>query len=244
MRIPRIFTAQKLQINASIELEPGPSQHLSRVLRMKPGDSIILFDGTGGQYPATISALGRKSVVAITADFDPVERESGLCLHLGIAISRGERMDWVVQKATELGVSAITPLRSERTEVRLSGERAEKKLRHWQQIATSACEQCGRNRLPNIQPAQNLAQWVSGVEADTRLVLHHRASSARTDATSPSSIALLVGPEGGLSPDEITAAEQAQFSSLQLGPRVLRTETAPLAAIAILQARWGDMAGS
>ena len=104
MRIPRIFSAQKLQINASIELEPGPSQHLSRVLRMKPGDSIILFDGTGGQYPATISALGKKCVVATTADFDPVEHESGLCLHLGIAISRGERMDWVVQKATELGV--------------------------------------------------------------------------------------------------------------------------------------------
>ena len=244
MRIPRVYTAQALRSDTSFELEPGPSQHLSRVLRMKPGDSIILFDGTGGQYPAIISALGRKCVVAITADLDPVERESGLCLHLGIAISRGERMDWVVQKATELGVNTITPLRSERTEVRLSGERAGKKLRHWQQIATSACEQCGRNRLPNIQPAQDLAQWISGVEADTRLVLHHRASSAQTDATSPSSIALLVGPEGGLSPEEITAAEQAQFSSLQLGPRVLRTETAPLAAIAILQARWGDMAGS
>ena len=244
MRIPRIFSAQKLQSNASIELEPGPSQHLSRVLRMKPGDSIILFDGTGGQYATTISALSRKSVVAITSDFDPAERESGLCLHLGIAISRGERMDWVVQKATELGVSAITPLRTERTEVRLNMERAEKKLRHWQQIATSACEQCGRNRLPNIQPAQDLAQWVDGVQADTRLVLHHRASAAQTDTTSPSSIALLVGPEGGLSPDEITAAEQGGFSSLQLGPRVLRTETAPLAAIAILQARWGDMAGT
>ena len=244
MRIPRIYTAQTLRENASFELEPDPSQHLSRVLRMKPGDSVILFDGTGGQYPATISALGRKSVVAITADFDPVERESGLCLHLGIAISRGERMDWVVQKATELGVSAITPLRTERTEVRLNMERAEKKLRHWQQIATSACEQCGRNRLPNIQPAQDLAQWVSGVQADTRLVLHHRASTAQTDTTSASSIALLVGPEGGLSSDEIATAEQAQFRSLQLGPRVLRTETAPLAAIAILQARWGDMSGT
>ena len=242
MRIPRIFTTQELQINANIQLEPGPSQHLSRALRMKPGDNIILFDGTGGQYPATISTLGRTSVVAITADFDPVERESGLSVHLGIALSRGERMDWIVQKATELGVSAITPLRTERTEVRLSGERAEKKLRHWQQIATSACEQCGRNRLPDIQPTQNLAQWVNVVEADARLVLHHRANSARMDATSPSSIALLVGPEGGLSPGEITAAEQAQFLSLQLGPRILRTETAPLAAIAILQGRWGDMA--
>ena len=242
MRIPRIFNAQKLQSNASIELEPGPSQHLSRVLRMKPGDGIILFDGTGGQYPATINELGRKSVVATSADFDPVERESGLCLHLGIAISRGERMDWVVQKATELGVGAITPLRTERTEFRLRGERAEKKLRHWQQVATSACEQCGRNRLPRIQPVQDLAQWISTVQADIRLVLHHRAGTAQSGATSPSSIALLVGPEGGLSPAEITAAEQAQFSSMQLGPRILRTETAPLAAIAILQARWGDMA--
>ncbi len=244
MRIPRIFTAQKLQINAAIELEPGPSQHLSRVLRMKPDDSIILFDGTGGQYPAIIRELSKKSVTATTADFEPVERESNLSLHLGIAISRGERMDWVVQKATELGVSGITPLRTERTEVRISGERAEKKLRHWQQIATSACEQCGRNRLPHIQPVQDLAQWISGVQADTRLVLHHRAGTAQTGAAAPSSIALLVGPEGGLSPAEITSAEQAGFSSLQQGPRVLRTETAPLAAIAILQARWGDMAAS
>jgi 16S rRNA (uracil1498-N3)-methyltransferase len=244
VRIPRIYTAQALRANLSIELEPGPSQHLSRALRMKPGDGIILFDGTGGQYPATINELGRKSVVATTTDFDPVERESGLRLQLGIAISRGERMDWVVQKATELGVSSITPLRTERTEVRLSGERAEKKLRHWQQVATSACEQCGRNRLAHIQPVQDLMQWISEVQADTRLVLHHRAGTAETGASSPCSIALLVGPEGGLSEAEITAAEQARFSALRLGPRVLRTETAPLAAIAILQARWGDMADS
>jgi 16S rRNA (uracil1498-N3)-methyltransferase len=211
---------------------------------MKPGDGIILFDGTGGQYPATINELGKKSVTATTANFDHVERESGLHLQLGIAISRGERMDWVVQKATELGVSGITPLRTARTEVRLSGERAGKKLRHWQQVATSACEQCGRNRLPHIQPAQDLEQWISDTHADIKLVLHHRAGTAQTDTASPSSIALLVGPEGGLSTDEITAAEQAGFSSLQLGPRVLRTETAPLAAIAILQARWGDMVDS
>lgn len=244
MRIPRIYTAQALHNNASIELEPGPSQHLSRVLRMKPGDAIILFDGTGGQYPATIESLSRKSVVASTAGHDPLERESGLSVHLGIAISRGERMDWVVQKATELGVSDISPLYTQRTEVRLNGERAEKKLRHWQQIASSACEQCGRNRLPNVQPVLDLEQWLGGVQADAKLVLHHRASAGWAGATAPTSIALLVGPEGGLSPAEISAAEQAGFSSLQLGPRILRTETAPLAAIAILQARWGDMAAS
>lgn len=243
MRIPRIYTAQTLRSNASIELEPGPSQHLSRVLRMKPGDAIILFDGTGGQYPATVTAVSRKSVVATTADHDPAERESGLCVQLGIAISRGERMDWVVQKATELGVGTIVPLRTQRTEVRLNGERAEKKLRHWQQVVTSACEQCGRNRLPAVQPVQDLEQWLGAVQADAKLVLHHRAGANRAGATAPASVALLVGPEGGLSPTEISAAEQAGFSSLQLGPRVLRTETAPLAAIAILQARWGDMAG-
>lgn len=242
MRIPRIYTAQALQANTVVELEPGPSQHLSRVLRLKPGDGLILFDGSGGQYPATISELGKKSVLATTAAFDPVERESGLHLELGIAVSRGERMDWVVQKATELGVSRIVPLRSERTELRLNPERADKKLRHWQQIAVSACEQCGRNRLPDIQPLQDLLDWAPGVQAECRLVLHHRAGSAPDSGPAPASVALLVGPEGGLSAAEIAAAEQAGFSSLQLGPRVLRTETAPLAAIAILQARWGDMA--
>jgi 16S rRNA (uracil1498-N3)-methyltransferase len=244
MRIPRIYTGQSLQANTIVELEPGPSQHLSRVLRMKVGDSLVLFDGSGGQYPAAISAIDRKAVTAATGDFEAIELESDLCLHLGIAISRGDRMDWVVQKATELGVSSIAPLVTERTEIRLGGERGErgdKKLRHWQQIATSACEQCGRNRLPKILPPQALAQWLQNVEADIRLVLHHTAENADPGSSSAASVALLVGPEGGLSPAEISSAGRAGFSSLQLGPRVLRTETAPLAAIAILQARWGDM---
>ncbi len=241
MRIPRIFTAQTLKAQASIELEPGPSQHLARVLRMNPGDGIILFNGCGGQYPATISALDRKSVVVATADFEAVECESGLGIELGIAISRGEKMDWVIQKATELGVSTIAALVTERTEVRLKGEREEKKLRHWQQVAIGACEQCGRNRLPRIQPPQSISHWIGTVQADARLVLHHRAGEVEKNITAPTSAALLVGPEGGLSPAEIAAAEQAGFSSLRLGSRILRTETAPLAAIAILQARWGDM---
>ena len=242
MRVPRIYTAASIEANGDIELEPGPSRHLSRVLRMKIGDSVVLFNGSGGQYPARITAIDRKSVRASVGDFEPVELESALCLQLGIAISRGERMDWVVQKATELGVSSIAPLLSERTEVRLDPDRAEKKLRHWQQIAISACEQCGRDRPPRLLPFTGLEQWLDKVDAQVRLVLHPRAGNSAPELSPPASVALLVGPEGGFSEEEIVKAEQAGFRSLQLGPRVLRTETAPLAAIAILQARWGDMA--
>jgi 16S rRNA (uracil1498-N3)-methyltransferase len=241
MRIPRIYTEQSLEANASVGLESGPSQHVSRALRMKVGDSLVLFNGCGGQFPASIAAMDRKTVTVVTGDFEAIERESGLCLQLGIAISRGDRMDWVMQKATELGVSSIAPLLSERTEVRLGGERGEKKLRHWQQVVTSACEQCGRNQLPQVLSPQVPEQWLQAVQADVRLVLHHTAGNTDPGPTPPASVALLVGPEGGLSPAEISAAEQAGFQPLQLGPRVLRTETAPLAAIAILQARWGDM---
>ncbi len=241
MRIPRVHTAQALHPDTRVELEAGPAHYIARVLRMRVGSPLVLFDGSGGQYPATVEALGRNSVVVITGEHEQQECESGLALQLGIAVSRGERMDWVVQKATELGVSAIAPLLSERTEVRLTGEREQKKRRHWQQVATSACEQCGRNRIPAIYPVQPLAGWLGSVEADAKLVMVPGAGCGGQLPAAPGSVALLVGPEGGLSEEEIAAAGSAGFHSLQLGPRVLRTETAPLAAIAILQARWGDM---
>jgi 16S rRNA (uracil1498-N3)-methyltransferase len=241
MRIPRIHTPQSLRADTRIELEQGQAHYVARVLRMRAGDALMLFNGTGGQYPATLETVAKNAVVVSTGKFEPVERESPLVLHLGIAVSRGERMDWVVQKATELGVQAITPLLSERTEVRLKGEREEKKLRHWQQVATSACEQCGRNRLPVVNTLQPLQDWCQQAEADLRLVLDPAAGNSDPGAATPASIALLVGPEGGFSAAEIAAARAAGFQSLQLGPRVLRTETAPLAAISLLQARWGDM---
>ncbi|QFU77597.1 16S rRNA (uracil(1498)-N(3))-methyltransferase [Halioglobus maricola] len=241
MRIPRIYTRQALQPNSEIELEPGPSQHLARALRMQIDHQLILFDGTGGQYPASITAVGKKQVAVKTGAFDDRDVESPLSIHLGIAISRGDRMDWVVQKATELGVDRITPLLTERTEMKLKGERAEKKINHWQQIAISACEQCGRNIVPDIEPLSVCGNWVSSVQAETKLVLHHRADNIPAGSSAPENIALLIGPEGGLSADEIAAAESVGFLSLRLGPRVLRTETAPLAAITILQSRWGDM---
>ena len=242
MRIPRIYSARLLEAGIDVELETGPSQHIARVLRMPVGAELILFDGRGGEYPAAISAIGKKHVTATTGEHCPTELESPLAIHLGIAVSRGERMDWVVQKATELGVAVITPLFSERTEVRLSGERARRKLCHWQQVAISACEQCGRNTLPRIEPLARLEDWLGTAEADCRLVLHHRADGAAPESDKPPArVALLTGPEGGLSAQEITAAERSGYRALRLGPRVLRTETAPLAAIAILQARWGDL---
>lgn len=240
-RVPRIHTARRLSANSRFELEAGPSQHLSRSLRMGPGATLVLFDGSGGEYPATIVEAGKRSVVVETGEYRPVETESPLAIHLGIAISRGERMDWIVQKATELGVSSISPLTSERTEVRLQGERAAKKQRHWREIAISACEQCGRNRVPEVGPLTPLAEWAGSVSAERKFVLHHRAGPHGQAEGHPHSVALLVGPEGGLSGAEIDTAGLYHFTSLRLGSRVMRTETAPLAAIAILQSRWGDM---
>jgi 16S rRNA (uracil1498-N3)-methyltransferase len=147
----------------------------------------------------------------------------------------------VVQKATELGVTEITPLFTERTEVRLAADRADKKLQHWRQVATSACEQCGRNILPSIHAPANMTDWVAATDADCKLVLHHRSEGTALSDAATREVAVLIGPEGGLSDAEIQAAESAGYRSLALGPRVMRTETAPLAAIAILQARWGDM---
>ncbi len=151
-------------------------------------------------------------------------------------------MDWVVQKSTELGVTAITHLLTERVEVKLNAERSAKRQRHWQQIAISACEQCGRNRVPQVAAITSLTQWLPTVQSQRRFVLHHRASAADASDSAPTSVALLIGPEGGLSEAEIAAEENAGFEALKLGPRVLRTETAPLAALSVLQSRWGDLA--
>ena len=241
MRIPRIYTDQSLRQGATIALGSAASQHVAKALRMKPGDPLVLFNGEGGEYPARIDAVDRKSVSVAVGEYRERDCESPLVIHLGVAISRGDRMDWVIQKSTELGVASLTPLFSERTEVKLDAGRAQRKLKHWQQVATSACEQCGRNQLPDVHQATTLANWLDSTSADCKFVLHHRADSDPTAVESPASIALLIGPEGGLSPTEISAAEKAGYRALALGPRVLRTETAPLAAIAILQARWGDM---
>lgn len=241
MRIPRIYTEQPLQANTDIELEENASRHLGKVLRMQAGRELVLFNGQGGEYAATVSEVGKKAVrVSITA-FNPVERESPLPIHLAIGVSRGERMDWVLQKATELGVTKITPLFTERTEVKLSGPRLEKKQQHWQQILISACEQCQRNSLPQLNGAQRFDEWLPSVDESRRFVLHHRTDVALADSAKPQSVALVIGPEGGLSTAEIQRALQHEFQPLALGPRVFRTETAPVAALSVLQYLWGDL---
>ena len=238
----RIYTSQTLIAGQTLELEPGPSRHLASALRLEAGDSFILFNGDGGEYAATIDLLQKKSVTAVLGERIENSVESPLSIRLGIALSKGDRFDWVIQKATELGVASISPLFTERTEVKLKGERIDKKLKHWRQIAISACEQCGRNRLPEIQSPQNIANWCTGELPEKRYVLHHRHNQQlEGNAAAPEQLALLIGPEGGLSVAEIELAESLQFTALSLGPRVLRTETAPIAAIAILQAQWGDM---
>lgn len=241
MRTTRIHTAQHLQGNSVVVLEPEPSHHLARVLRLTVGDEVTLFDGRGGEYPGEITAIDKKHVTVATGAHLPRDNESPLHIHLGIAISRGERMDWIVQKSTELGVASVAPLLTEHTGVKLDGERAQKKIEHWRQVAISACEQCDRNRPPAIHELQTLGHWLAAAVAERRFVLHHRADSIEVAGEPPASVALLIGPEGGLSAGEILLADQAGYAALRLGPRVLRTETAPLAAIAILQGWWGDL---
>ncbi|ARN73710.1 16S rRNA (uracil(1498)-N(3))-methyltransferase [Oceanicoccus sagamiensis] len=241
MRISRIYLHSALSSHSLVTLAEKPSHYISKVLRLKAGAELLVFNGDGSQYPAVIEEAGKKSVTIRTAEGKYIDNESPLSIHLGIAISKGDRMELVIQKATELGVTAITPLTSERTEVKLKGERLEKKLQHWQHIAISACEQCGRNQIPVVNNLSTADDWVKTVDAEKKLVLHHRTEQALDASLSIRSSALLVGPEGGLSQREIVEAEQQGFIPLQLGPRVLRTETAPLAAITLLQHIWGDM---
>ncbi len=241
MRNPRIHTDQPLTVGSSLALGEQPSHHLSRVLRMPVGAAITLFNGDGNDYAATIATIDKRSITVNVEGATTVQNESPLAIHLGIAISKGERMDFVMQKATELGVTAITPLLSERVEVRLSGERAEKRWQHWHGVIVSACEQCGRARLPQLNAVSSLSEWTGSVQAERKFVLHHRSDQSLDATTKPASVALLIGPEGGLSAQEISAAERAGFNALTLGPRVLRTETAPLTALAVLQYRWGDL---
>ena len=241
MRIPRIYTSQPLGPQQLIELDEKTSHYIARVLRLKTGAALILFNGQGGQYPATIDSLTKKSVSVSLGEQDPIERESPLNIHLGIAISKGDRMDWVIQKSTELGVTEITPLTSERTEVKLSGERLTKKINHWQQIAISACEQSGRNRVPTIHALSSAAQWSQQVVADRKLTLHPATDNNAVNTNNEvQSAALLIGPEGGFATAEVEFALQKGFAAHTVGPRILRTETAPLVAIALMQQCWGD----
>lgn len=246
MRIPRIFTTQSLPAPVSagqkplFELTGAPVNHIVRVLRMNTEEKLSLFDGSGGQWLAQIIAISRNSVQIVLLSFSPCDRESPLIIHLGQCISKGERMEYAIRKATEMGVTEITPLFSERCEVKLNSDRQQKKIHHWKQLIISACEQCERNRVPLIHHPCSVESWIKSRTEKLKLVLHHRSEKTVTEQSRPDSVAVLTGPEGGLSDAEIAVAETHAFCSVTLGPRVLRTETAPIGIIAVLQYLWGD----
>ena len=245
MRNPRLFTDQPLTPGDQVVLKGNVAQHLGRVLRSRSGDHIALFNGDGQEFAAQVLTVSKGEVsVEVGAAASP-QTESPVYTTLGLSLSKGDRFDWAIQKATELGVGAIAPLQSERVDFSIPPNRMEKRIAHWQQIAISACEQCGRVKVPSIIPPQSLAVWVENVSAEQKWVLHCAdntdASASTMTPGTPRDAALLIGPEGGLTDQEFAAASAEGFQLLQLGPRVLRTETTPTAALSILGVFWGEM---
>lgn len=242
MTVPRFYCAIDLVPSSQLRLPESAAHHALKVLRLKRGDRITLFNGGGGEFDASIHQAQREGVVVDVGKYLPVERESALNIRLVQGLSSAERMDFTIQKAVELGVSEIQPLTAERSVVRLSGERAERRLRHWQNVAAAACEQCGRNRIPQVGQLANYAEWMSLSDASPlRVLMSPLASTCLRELPPPTGqVELLAGPEGGLTEFELGLAQKAGFHPIRLGPRVLRTETAALAAISAMQALWGD----
>lgn len=242
MRVPRFYLPVPLTVGAHASLEGGAFNHAVRVLRLKPGAPLILFDGEGGAYTATLGEISGREASVEVMEALPAPVEPALPIVLAQGISRGEKMDHTVQKAVELGVSIFQPLFTERGGVRLNDERLTRKVQHWRGIVIGACEQCGRNRLPELREPLTLATWLAMPMAPgSRLLLDPLAEHSLRSLDPPSeALTLLIGPEGGLSPEELAQARTAGFVGVRLGPRVLRTETAGMAALAAVQALWGD----
>lgn len=243
MRLTRVYVDQPLEPDSRTTLRGTAANHIERVLRLGPGDALTVFDGRGGEYEARIDAVRKEGVSLAIGRHHPVERESPLAVTLAQGVSRGERMDLVVQKATELGVRRIAPILAERSVVRLDARQADSKRRHWRAIAIAACEQCGRNTVPEIAAPATLTAFLPSLEpGSTRLILSPAGElKVRDLKTASAALIVLIGPEGGLSEAEHRAALDAGFRALGLGPRVLRTETAALAALAALQQHLGDL---
>ncbi|MCL1065980.1 16S rRNA (uracil(1498)-N(3))-methyltransferase [Shewanella olleyana] len=243
MRVPRIYQPiNELTVNQQVKLDEDGAAHIGRVLRMNEGENITLFNGDGFDYLASIISANKKNVSVEIIEKTEKLSESPLDLHLGQVISRGDRMDFTIQKSVELGVTTITPLFSDRCGVKLSGERLEKKISQWQKIVISACEQSGRSFVPTVRPAMNLSQWCAEQTEALKLNLHPRAAHGINGLSLENNkVRLLIGPEGGLSEEEIAMTETHLFTDVLLGPRVLRTETASLTAITALQLRFGDI---
>lgn len=243
MRVPRIYHPTPLANQQSCILSEDATNHVGRVLRMKAGEQIILFDGSNHIFNATLQTVDKKKIIANIDSSAVDNRESNLNIHLGQVISRGDRMEFAIQKSVELGVKTITPLWSERCGVKLNDERQDKKLYQWQKIAIAACEQCGRNEIPEIHPIMKLTDWCKEQDGMLKLNLHPRAKYTIRELPHipDAGVRLLIGSEGGLSAEEIAMTKMQGFTEVLLGKRVLRTETASLAAITALQVCFGDI---
>lgn len=242
MREIRIYQPGDYQSGQSLELSSEAGQHVAVVLRMQPGESITLFCGDNREFDAIIETVKKKQVVVHLGAVKEVNRESPLTIHLAQAISKGDRMELVMQKSVELGVASITPLITERCAVKLDKERMAKKLHQWQSIVIAACEQSGRNKVPVVHPPVSFEQYVEKEPAAVKFIVHPLNSKSLRDYTIlQSDIALIIGPEGGLSNEEVKLACKYEFLPLSLGPRILRTETAAITVLSMLQAVSGDL---
>jgi 16S rRNA (uracil1498-N3)-methyltransferase len=245
MTYTRLFIDDDLRSGAALHLDGEKAHYIGRVLRLRTGDALTVFNGRDGEFSTRVDSIARNHAVLLLGEPLASVAESGLKIHLVQGISRGDRMDFVVQKATELGVKRITPLLTKHGVVRLDGARAAKRREHWQGIAENACEQSGRIRPPLIDPPAEFNAWLGDrtAAADTDLILRPGASLALAAVARPETkICLLIGPEGGFSDKEYEDAGAADFTAVSLGPRTLRTETAALAAVAVAQTLWGDLA--
>lgn len=240
MRRIRIYHPGDLSAGITVMLDKNASHHLLRVLRKKVGDAFFIFNGKGGEFDAVLKADQQKTACVEIGNFHALKTESSLAIHLGQGISRGERMDYAIQKASELGVAEITPLMTEYCQVQLSSERMEKRVAHWQAIATSAAEQSGRASIPIVHPANTFATWISK-KSSAKFICYPRHDEKNNFPAQLKNCLLTIGPEGGFSHQEIEAAIQANFMTLSLGPRILRTETASVVAMTMLQERFGDL---
>jgi len=245
MRLTRVFVNSALASDALVPLPSGPAQHLVRVLRTQPGDAVVVFNGRGGEFAAIIESVRRNDVTVRVGAHVAIERESSLATTLLQGIARGDKMDHILQKATELGVGRVIPVMSERSNVRLDADAAMRKQEHWQAVVAAACEQCGRNRVPEVMLPLAHAAALQATTAELKLLLSPEEGVLSLPALltrpTPRSVALLVGPEGGLDQQEASSAQQHGFVACRLGPRVLRTETAALAALSVLQSIGGDL---
>jgi 16S rRNA (uracil1498-N3)-methyltransferase len=241
--MPRFYCPQPLIPGSVVDLPEAVAHHL-HVVRQQSGDELVLFNGEGGQARARLVEIGKRRASAEVVAMDAVDVELPFRITLAQGLPEGSKMDWIVEKAVELGAAGIVPLAAQRSVVRLSGDRADKRLAHWQAVVVSASEQCGRNRLADVAPVQDANRWLSAPETGTRILLSPRADASLAQwvrAIPAQDVTLLVGPEGGFTDQEEDAARAAGALALSMGPRVLRTETAGLAALAILAASWGGI---